>query len=112
MGVATPVASLDTLFRLVGQNVRLVVLNACFSDAQARTLSQHVDAVIGMTRAIGDPTAISFAKSFYAALADGRNLETAFNLACTEAGFEEFKGGEIPTLIASPAARARTFVDA
>ena len=92
--------------------MRLVVLNACYSEAQARALSHHVDAVIGMTRAIEDSTAIAFAESFYSALADGRNLETAFNLACAEAGFEESEGGEIPTLIASAKERVRTFVGA
>src|SRR5262245_32589622 len=47
---------------------RLVVLNACYTDQHAEALCQVVDCVVGMTRAIDDEAARSFAAGFYRAL--------------------------------------------
>lgn len=47
---------------------RVVVLNACYSDDQAQVLRQTVDCVVGMTGAIGDEAALSFAVGFYRGL--------------------------------------------
>lgn len=49
-------------------NVKCVVLNACQTHEQATDLSQYIDNVIGMTKAIGDDAAIKFASGFYRGL--------------------------------------------
>jgi len=57
-----------------------VVLNACFTEAQAKRIAEHVDFVVGTTRAIPDTAAIAFSKSFYEAIGEGQSLANAFEL--------------------------------
>src|SRR3954451_6446443 len=68
------------LFRTLKDNVRVVVLNACYSRAQAETLTESVDCTVGMNRPIGDAAAIVFAASFYRAIGFGRSAKEAFEL--------------------------------
>lgn len=79
---ADMLASLFKLFAKKG--VECVVLNACDSEIQAEAISQHVNYVIGMNRAIGDKAAIKFAVAFYDALAAGEDIEFAFELGCSQ----------------------------
>jgi WD40 repeat protein len=72
-------AAIEGLFRELGSSVRVVVLNACFSEAQARGITKHVDCAIGMSRAIGDKAAITFAASFYRAIGFGKSVRQAFD---------------------------------
>jgi len=51
--------SLAKLFKLFQENVECVLLNACYSEAQAAAIHQHIDCVIGMNQAIGDKAAIA-----------------------------------------------------
>jgi hypothetical protein len=60
--------SLARLFEPCSDHVKCVVLNACYSEAQAEAISQHIDYVMGMKKAIGDEAAIRFAVGFYDAL--------------------------------------------
>lgn len=72
---------LGELFKAYRRQVRLVVLNACYSDALAAALTAHVDVVVGMTRAITDEAAILFAPMFYQQLAGGQSVQAAFDVA-------------------------------
>lgn len=73
--------ALEELFRLQGKGVRVVVLNACYSRAQAEALTRHVDFAIGMSEAIPDPMAIDFATAMYQGLAYGEAVRPAFDAA-------------------------------
>jgi hypothetical protein len=73
-------AALVHVFRILKDNVRVVVLNACFSRPQAEALAQTIDCTVGMNRAIGDEAAVVFAASFYQAIGFGRSVEEAFEL--------------------------------
>ncbi|MGB5914151.1 MAG: CHAT domain-containing protein, partial [Phormidesmis sp.] len=53
--------ALANLFELFADQVKCVVLNACYSEVQAAAIHQHIDCVIGMNQAIGDRAAIEFA---------------------------------------------------
>ena len=75
--------ALASLFRLFADRLECVVLNACYSEAQANAIAQHIPYVIGMSRAIGDRAAIEFAVGFYDALGAGRSIEFAYELACS-----------------------------
>ena len=86
---------------MLKDNIRCVVLNACYSATQAKAIAQHIDCVIGMSKAVGDQAAISFAGSFYQALAYGRDLQTAFDLGCLEINIENLKDQDIPRLISN-----------
>jgi CHAT domain len=76
-------ASLAGLFKLFADQVECVVLNACYSQVQAKAIAQHIPYVIGMNRAIGDKAAIEFAVGFYDAIGAGRSVEFAYELACS-----------------------------
>lgn len=58
-------------------NVRVVVLNACYSAAQAEALCAKVDCVVGMEGTIGDDAARAFASRFYFALGSRRSIGNA-----------------------------------
>ncbi len=75
------VAGLARLFDAYAGQVRLVVLNACYSDALATALTAHVDAVIGVPRTIDDDSAILFAPTLYQQLAGGQSVQTAYEVA-------------------------------
>jgi hypothetical protein len=84
-------APLDTesvaeLFRLKGKSVKLVLLNACYSKAQAEAIIRHVPCAIGMNRAIPDDTALSFATTFYQGLVQGEPIQTAFESSLFQIG--------------------------
>jgi WD40 repeat protein len=70
--------ALAGLLELCAEQVKCVVLNACYSEIQATAIVQHIEFVIGMTQAIGDEAAIKFAVGFYDALGAGRSYDNAF----------------------------------
>jgi len=74
-------AALAGLFELFQNEVKCVVLNACYSQMQAAAIHQHIDCVVGMNKAIGDQAAIRFATEFYKALATGSAFEFAYQFA-------------------------------
>lgn len=71
--------ALRTLFHTLSDNVRVVLLNACFSQVQANAITETIDCAIGTSRAIGDPAAITFSASFYRAIGFGRSVQEAFD---------------------------------
>jgi len=75
--VVTPDAFVQTLAAVGGQ-VRLVVLNACFTEAMAAALVAHADCVVGVTGAIHDDAARSFAIGFYGGLGERASIAAAF----------------------------------
>jgi CheY-like chemotaxis protein len=104
-GFSRPVSTraLSGLFSVVRDNVRCVVLNSCFSEQQAKAIAEHVDCVIGMSKAVGDSSAISFAAAFYQALGFGRDVKTAFDLGCVQIDLESLNEQDTPKLIATKA---------
>ncbi|MEB3219848.1 MAG: SUMF1/EgtB/PvdO family nonheme iron enzyme [Nostocales cyanobacterium 94392] len=74
--------ALAGLFELFASQIECVVLNACYSEIQAKAIAQHIDYVIGMSKEIGDAAAIKFAVGFYDALGAGRDVEFAYKLGC------------------------------
>jgi hypothetical protein len=85
-GKSQPVSTraLGQLFSVLKDNIRCVVLNACYSERQAQAIAAHIDCVIGMSKAIGDSAAVSFAEAFYQALGYGRDVKAAFDLGCLQ----------------------------
>lgn len=81
----TPVTphTLRQVFKTLGRDLFCVVLNACFSEAQAAALVEIVPCAVGMERDVTDAGAIAFAAGFYEALAFDQDLQSAFELGCT-----------------------------
>jgi HEAT repeat protein/DNA polymerase III delta prime subunit len=96
--VSISAPALADLFRIVGE-VRCVVLNACHSAAQADTIRQHVDCVVGMDRAIQDQAAIAFAWAFYQGLGFGESVTKAFELGKNQIHLEGLAEVEVPRLM-------------
>ncbi|QHG16615.1 CHAT domain-containing protein [Nostoc sp. ATCC 53789] len=76
--------ALAALFELVADQINCVVLNACYSEAQAKAIAEHISFVIGMNKEIGDQAAIAFAVGFYKALAARRTIDRAYKFGCVE----------------------------
>lgn len=100
-GEAHPVSAekLSGLFSVLKENIRCVILNACYSEGQAQVIAEHIDCVIGMSDSIGDDSAIVFAEHFYQALAYGKSVQDAFKLGCLQIDMESFDESSIPKLI-------------
>ncbi len=74
------VVPLEALADLISKfkNTECVVLNACYSDAQAKKLKEYV-CVIGMKEKVEDTAAIKFATHFYGALFAGYDYKNAYD---------------------------------
>lgn len=91
-------AALAGFFELFADTVECVVLNACFSEIQARAIVQHIPYVIGMNDKIADNAAIEFAVAFYDSLAAGENYDRAYKIACNAIAMAGVSGHLIPQL--------------
>jgi hypothetical protein len=91
--------ALAGLFDLCSRHVKCVVLNACYSDVQAQSISSVVECVIGMSRAIGDVAAIKFSTGFYDAIAAGRSFTDSFHFGCNAISLKGIPESLTPTLI-------------
>lgn len=76
--------ALTDLFRVLKDDIRVVVLNACYSEVQATAIVQEIDFVIGMSDSVGDEAARVFAAAFYRGLAFGRSVKNAFDLGLND----------------------------
>lgn len=86
------------LFRTMKDNVRLVLINACFGDVLAKAVTQYVDCAIGVPNPISDAAAQLFAASFYRALGFGRTVGNAFEQGLASLSLEGIPESEMPKL--------------
>ncbi len=91
--------ALATLFKLMAEQVDCVILDACYSDSQAKAIVQHIPFVIGMKKDIGDKAAIAFALGFYDALGANRSIEEAFKFGCVSIQLEGVPEESTPVLL-------------
>jgi len=82
LGQTQPVepSALAATFELFADQVNCVLLNACYSEPQAKAIVEHIPFVIGMNQSIGDQAAIAFAVGFYKALGQIVQLRQLINL--------------------------------
>lgn len=108
-----PGYALERLFSILKDNLRCVVLNACYTAEQGAAIARQVDCVIAVPEAISDQSSVKFAKAFYQALGFGRDVKTAFDLGCNQLELEQGEGTEVPQLLPNDeAARTVTLVSA
>ncbi len=98
--------ALVQLFQTLKDNIRVVVLNACWTRPQVEEIAQTIDFAIGMNQPIGDTAAIVFAASFYQAIGFGRTLQEAFDLAKVALLLEGLRQDEIPEMFVRSGASA------
>jgi hypothetical protein len=95
-----PTQALTRLFSVLKDNIRCIILNACYSENQAMAIAEQIDCVIGMSKDVGDIAATSFSSAFYQALGYGRDVKTAFELGCLQINLENLGEENTPRLVA------------
>lgn len=94
--------ALAGLMRVLGKQVQVALINACYSQAQAEAIRAHVPCAIGMNDEVGDDVAIVFAAAFYSAIAFGKDVQSAYDQAIVEVQMEDFSSASIPELLVKP----------
>jgi hypothetical protein len=92
-------AALKRLFSAMKGNIRVVILNACYSHEQAKAIVDCIDCVIGMNNSIGDLAARKFAASFYRAIAFGQSIQNAFEQGLASIALEAIGQENFPSLL-------------
>jgi formylglycine-generating enzyme required for sulfatase activity len=90
--------ALASLFRVLQDNLVLVVFNACFASGPASAIRQHAGLAIGMRERIEDRVAMAFASALYGALAYGRSVRDAFDLAVAAVEVADARQRHVPQL--------------
>lgn len=100
-------STLKTLLSILGGAPRIALLNACYSEDQGKELVEVVDFVVCYRYGVDDPAATAFAAAFYRALAFGRSIRAAFELAVNALDLEGLRGERtVPVLLARAGASA------
>ncbi|MBB4637078.1 CHAT domain-containing protein [Longimicrobium terrae] len=101
---------LARLFSVFGAETRIVVLNACLSLPQAEAIAEVVGCAIGTRSTISDAAAVTFAGSFYRAIAFGHSVGRAFEQACAALALKHPLECECPQLVARSGVDPATLV--
>lgn len=103
-------AAIEQTFGAAGSSVRLVVLSACYSAAQAEALLAHVECVIGMSDAIRDDAARQFAVGFYGGLGEREPVAAALRQGRVAISLEGLPDADLPQLRVRPGIDAERVV--
>lgn len=76
--ILTGKAELTALLKKLRGGIRLIFLNACYTEEQSRMLREIFDYTIGSDGLIEDRCAAEFARAFYRHLAEGATVGEAF----------------------------------
>lgn len=98
---------LASFFELFQNTLECVVLNACYSEIQAREISKHINYVIGMNESIGDNIAIEFSVAFYDAVYANNTYDFAHKLACNAIKWIDAPQNLAPVFISSKASNQK-----
>ncbi len=111
-----PPTALALLFKSASDSVKCVVINACYSEEQAKAISQFIPIVIGTKKEISDNAAIKFSTGFYTALDSDLSQKSflkAFDIGCIAIRFENLPDLLTPVIIEGlPDVRFASEVDA
>lgn len=87
------------LIETTSDNIRVVILNACYSEPMAVAVEEIVDCAIGTKGQLGDKAAIAFAGSFYRAIGFGRSVWNAFRQGLISVRHCNIYGHDVPQLL-------------
>ena len=90
--------AIQQTFGAAGSSVKLIVLNACYSHAQATALLAHVDCVVGMRGSILDDAARNFSIGFYGGLGERESIAAAYRQGCAAISLEGLSDADRPQL--------------
>jgi uncharacterized protein YjbI with pentapeptide repeats len=84
-------------FELFKDVIKCVILNACYSEEQAKQIARYIPFVIGMSDKVDDREAKVFSSYFYKAIGNGNDIKRAFDIAKTQLGNEKMNS-DIPQM--------------
>jgi hypothetical protein len=90
--------ALEATFGAAGSSVQLIVLSACYSELNAQALLQHVGCVVGISGAIADDAARSFAIGFYGGLGERESIAAAYAQGCAAISLQGLADRDRPRL--------------
>lgn len=90
--------ALSTVLAASPAPLRVLILNACYSDSLAKTLLPRIPVLIGMRTQIGDLAARAFSCGFYGALASKLSVTRAFEQGRAEIAVRNLNEVETPVL--------------
>lgn len=102
--------ALKEFFNAFHGQIRVVVLNACYSRPQAEAIAEVVGCAIGTPSRISDAAAISFSAAFYSSIAYGKSVQAAFDQARATLKMGGFRDQEEPHLVTGPGVVASELV--
>lgn len=91
--------AIAALFEQFTNDIECVLLNACYSELQARAIVRHIPVVVGMNAAITDEAAVAFSIGFYQAIGAGRQIEDAYRLGCVQIRLHNIPDHLIPVIL-------------
>ena len=91
--------ALAGLFKAMTGGIRVVVLNACFTQEQASAIRKHVPCVVGMRGRVEEQVARTFAEAFYSALAFGKSVENSFEQGKALLALMNLGHDDVPQLV-------------
>ena len=91
--------ALGALFEVFQGKVSCIVLNSCFSYAQATSINNFVPIVIGTCDSLPDSAAIAFSCGFYKAIGADKEITVAFKLGLASIKLEGLSGLSAPTIL-------------
>ena len=94
--------ALADLFSHFSHQIECVLLNACYSQVQAKEIVKHINFVVGMRQPILDSSAIAFSAGFYGALGAGESITKAYNFGCNRIHLEFGDSSSSRKLVAVP----------
>ena len=95
----TALSNLFSLFSDDEEGIKAVLLNSCYSEAQAHGIVDYVDYVIGMNSSIEDRAAVEFSIGFYDALCAGKTIEQAYKFGLSSIELYDLPNKLTPILL-------------
>ncbi|HEX7316646.1 MAG TPA: hypothetical protein VF297_22280 [Pyrinomonadaceae bacterium] len=92
------------LFKILKDNIRVIVLNVPYADGLAQQLRWVVDFTVSMRGALDEETARTFSAYLYQALGYGRTVSEGFDLAVNQLMLDGVAGSAAPSLYVRPGA--------
>lgn len=93
-----PSDALIQLFEIFKNDVHCVLISACYSFQQAKSISTQGIYVIGMNDEVGVETAIEFSKGFYQAIGEGKNVIDSFKFGLVHLTARDISQKNVPEI--------------
>lgn len=71
--------ALKRLFKQHQEGIQLILLNSCYSEEQAKAISELNIHIVGMSDEVDDAASIDFASGIYIGLSEGKAIEACYD---------------------------------